>query len=180
MKSSLRAFLLGINASYWFLPSLLTLFALGLAVLTIELDRAGAGVFLERIDEWHPGAEAARSQLNAVATSMITVAATVFAITIAAVSFASGHYGPRVLANFMRDRGNQFSLGVFIVFIDALAGVARGAATEHRRQSVLKEGRTFFAQVETELKGPALQEMRERLARFEAELAGTSDRPSSV
>lgn len=114
MRSKLRAFLLGINASYWFLPTLLSLFALGLAVLTIELDRAGAGAFLERMGEWDPSAESARSQLNAIATSMITVAATVFAITIAAVSFASGHYGPRVLANFMRDRGNQLSLGVFV------------------------------------------------------------------
>jgi uncharacterized membrane protein len=130
MKSSLRAFLLGINASYWFLPSLLTLFALGLSVLTIELDRAGAGVFLERIGEWDPGAEGARSQLNAIATSMITVAATVFAITIAAVSFASGHYGPRVLANFMRDRGNQLSLGVFVATFVYNLMVLRTVRTE--------------------------------------------------
>ena len=45
---------------------------------------------------------------------MISVAGTVFAITIAAVVYASGNYGPRLLTNFMTDRGNQLSLGVFI------------------------------------------------------------------
>src|SRR3546814_20382445 len=45
---------------------------------------------------------------------MIGVASTVFAITIAAVVYASGTYGPRLLTNFMTDRGNQLSLGVFV------------------------------------------------------------------
>ena len=41
-------------------------------------------------------------------------ASTVFSITIAAVAYASGNYGPRLLSNFMNDRGNQLSLAVFI------------------------------------------------------------------
>src|SRR3546814_15686743 len=45
---------------------------------------------------------------------MIGVASTVFAITIAAVVYASGTYGPRLLTNFMTDRGNKLSLGVFV------------------------------------------------------------------
>jgi uncharacterized membrane protein len=45
---------------------------------------------------------------------MIAISSTVFAITISAVAFASGNYGPRLLTNFMNDRGNQVSLGVFI------------------------------------------------------------------
>ena len=45
---------------------------------------------------------------------LISVAGTVFAITIAAVVYASGSYGPRLLANFMEDRGNQLSLATFI------------------------------------------------------------------
>jgi uncharacterized membrane protein len=38
----------------------------------------------------------------------------VFSITIAAVAYASGTYGPRLLNNFMEDRGNKVSLAVFI------------------------------------------------------------------
>ena len=45
---------------------------------------------------------------------MITVAGTVFSITIAALSLASSQFGPRLLRNFTRDRGNQIVLGTFI------------------------------------------------------------------
>lgn len=46
--------------------------------------------------------------------STITVAGVVFSITLAAVTYASGQYGPRLLSEFVRDRGNQVTLGVFI------------------------------------------------------------------
>jgi uncharacterized membrane protein len=111
MGSGGRAFLLGMRGSYWFVPSLLILAALGLALGTLALDRAGHGAFLAHLS---PSAEGARQQLQAVTSAMLTVAATVFAITIAAVSFASGNFGPRILTNFMHDRGNQISLGVFV------------------------------------------------------------------
>jgi uncharacterized membrane protein len=114
MRSSLRAFWLSVQASYWFIPTVLTLFALILSFVTVQLDRTGISWWFEELGEWNPSAEGARSQLSAIANSMITVAATVFAVTIAAVSFASGNYGPRLLSNFMQDRGNQISLGVFV------------------------------------------------------------------
>jgi uncharacterized membrane protein len=38
----------------------------------------------------------------------------VFSVTIAAVVYGSGQYGPRILSNFMSDRGNQVTLGTFI------------------------------------------------------------------
>ena len=115
MPAWLRKVWLDLNASYWFIPSLLTLVAAILAIVTIALDRNGAGAWLVGtgwIDT--SSAEGARSQLSVIASSMIAIASTVFAITIAAVAFASGNYGPRLLTNFMNDRGNQVSLGVFI------------------------------------------------------------------
>src|SRR5690606_14060281 len=60
------------------------------------------------------GASASRSMLAAVAGSMITVAGTVFSITLVALSLASSQYSSRVLRNFMRDRTNQAVLGVFV------------------------------------------------------------------
>jgi uncharacterized membrane protein len=45
---------------------------------------------------------------------MVTVAGVVFSITIVALSYASSQYGPRVLTNFMSDRGNTVTLGTFI------------------------------------------------------------------
>jgi len=111
----LRRIGLSIDGSYWFLPALLSLGAVMLAAATLWLDSRGAGAWLDR-SSWIDAADAegARNLLNVIAGSMITVAATVFSITIAAVVYASGSYGPRLLNNFMEDRGNQLSLGTFI------------------------------------------------------------------
>jgi uncharacterized membrane protein len=45
---------------------------------------------------------------------VITVAGVVFSITIASLTLASQQYGPYLLRNFLRDRGNQFTLGTFL------------------------------------------------------------------
>lgn len=113
MQNSTRSIWLSLRASYWFIPAVLALFALALAFTTIHLDRAGASTWLQ---SWFEAArpEGARAQLTVIASAMAGVASTVFAITIAAVAYASGNYGPRLLTNFMTDRGNQLSLGVFI------------------------------------------------------------------
>lgn len=115
MPSSLRSLWLSLKASYWFIPSLLTVFALMLALVTVHLDRTWGSAWLNSYG-WFDGArpEGARAQLTVLASAMIAVSSTVFAITIAAVAYASGNYGPRLLTNFMNDRGNQLSLGVFI------------------------------------------------------------------
>jgi len=104
-----------VRASYWFLPTLLACagFALGLSLVLVDarLGDAWLGQY-----EWFYGSrpEGARSMLSTIASSTITVAGVVFSITLAAVTYASGQFGPRLLGNFMRDRGNQASLGVFI------------------------------------------------------------------
>jgi len=122
MTASLRKFWLQIRASYWFIPAVLTLCAVLLATVTIWIDHRGKADWL-----WGTGwlrttsAEGARGLLSVIASAMISIASTVFAITIAAVVYASGSYGPRLLSNFMSDRGNQVSLGTFIAtFVYAL------------------------------------------------------------
>jgi uncharacterized membrane protein len=102
--------------SYWFVPSLMTLGAILLSLVTLRID---AGLSLETVQKvgwllYTGGPEGARGVLQAVAGSMITVAGVVFSITIVALTLASSQFGPRVLANFMRDRGNQIVLGTFI------------------------------------------------------------------
>lgn len=115
MLAWLRGTVLGLKENYWIIPALLTIGAMGLSGLTIHLDWTGAAERLTRAGWFLPGdAEGTRTVLTVIAGSMIGVASTVFSVTIAAVAFASGNYGPRLLDNFMRDRGNQWSLGVFI------------------------------------------------------------------
>ncbi len=45
---------------------------------------------------------------------MMTIASVTFSITIVALQLASSQFGPRLLRNFMRDRGNQVAIGTFI------------------------------------------------------------------
>ena len=104
-----------ISASYWFLPSVMAVLAACLAFLLIEIDVnvqpdwLGVGPFLYATQP-----DGARAILSAIGGSMIGVAGTVFSVTMAAVVFASGSFGPRLLTNFMNDRGNQVTLGVFV------------------------------------------------------------------
>ena len=115
MVSHLKKFWYSINASYWFYPALFSIAALALAFLTIWLDRNGFAEFLNQVQYVTMSRpDGAANMLTVIAGSMIGVASTVFSITIAAVAYASGNYGPRLLTNFMEDKGNQLSLAVFI------------------------------------------------------------------
>jgi len=103
------------RTSFWFVPTVIVLGAVGLATGLISLD---ANVELHVDKRWPllfgAGAAGARGLLTAVASSMITVAGVVFSITIVALSLTSSQYTSRVLRNFMRDRMNQIVLGVFV------------------------------------------------------------------
>lgn len=115
MFARIRGWLIGIRGSYWFLPTVMTLVAVGLSFVTVSLDDSHAVDWLSAIGVFLPGhSDGIRTVLTVIAGSMIGVAATVFSITVAAVAYASGNYGPRLLNNFMRDRGNQLALGIFV------------------------------------------------------------------
>lgn len=99
-----------LSSSYWFVPAIMIALSVLLAIGAIQIDRA-----------WQPelsviysgGADGARTLLSIIAGSVITVAGVVFSITIATLTQASSQFGPRLLRNFMRDRGNQIVLGMF-------------------------------------------------------------------
>ncbi len=115
MKARLSTFLDRIRSSYWFVPAVMSLMAVLLSIFMLSLDRR----YADRIpsDAWwlySGGDEGARVVLSAIVTSMISVTSVVFSITIVALTLAAGQFGSRVLRNFMRDRGNQFTLGTFI------------------------------------------------------------------
>jgi len=104
-----------IRASYWFLPTVLVIFGLLLATLTEWIDR-DISVLPFNLPETFidTQADGARSTLAVIAQSIIGVTGVTFSMTLVAVSFASGNFGPRLIGNFMRDRGNQWSLGILI------------------------------------------------------------------
>ena len=115
MNSTLMRIADDLRGSYWFLPSIMAVGAIALAGGMIFLDTHAGSGWMDRLP-WLYAArpDGARQVLSAISSSMITVAGTVFSVTIAAVVYASGQYGPRLLSNFMSDRGNQVTLGTFI------------------------------------------------------------------
>jgi len=122
MTSQIRFYLARLGANYWFYPALFAILAAVLGLVLVSLDRNGWSDFLYDVDWLVPAQpRGAADILTVIAGSMITVASTVFSITIVAVSYASGTYGPRLLTNFLEDRGNQISLATFIAtFVYAL------------------------------------------------------------
>ncbi len=136
MTAEIRFFWTRLNANYWFYPALFSILAALLAVAMVAIDRAGGAEMLsdyEWIVPMRP--KGAADVLILMAGSMIGVASTVFSITLVAVTYASGTYGPRLLTNFMEDKGNQLSLATFIgSFVYALV-VLRSVRAENETPS---------------------------------------------
>ena len=105
---------LRLRYSYWFVPTLMMVGSVGLAMALLTVDRGFANGGIELGWVYAGGTDGAREVLSVIAGSMITVAGVVFSITVVALQLASSQFGPRILRNFMRDRGNQIVLGTFV------------------------------------------------------------------
>ena len=103
-------------STFWFVPTLIVLLMTGAAAGFLQLDEhLNASDLLTTFPFLYTGGiQSTRSILSSIGSSMITVAGTTFSITIAALTLASSNFGPRLLRNFMNDRGNQVVLGVFV------------------------------------------------------------------
>lgn len=104
-----------LRSSLWFVPALIVLGSMGVAHLLVEIAASVpslSGAQLPKLLQF--SAEGSRAMLSAIATAMITTAGVAFSITIVTLSLASTQYSPRVLQQFMRDRANQWVLGVFV------------------------------------------------------------------
>lgn len=121
-RAALAKLVQDIRASYWFLPTILAVLAVVLAQITLAIDLNTDRSWLVLPPSWTTTqVDGARSTLSVVASAIIGVTGVMFSMTLVAVSFASGNFGPRLIGNFMRDRGNQWSLGILIAtFVYAL------------------------------------------------------------
>lgn len=114
LGSRFSSLLFAMINSYWFFPLIIVILSISLAIGTTLFD---AYIFpsLELDLRWlfATSAEGARQVLSTIAGSMITVAGVTFSLTTVAVSNAAISFGPRLVKNFMGDRSNQITLGVF-------------------------------------------------------------------
>jgi uncharacterized membrane protein len=104
-----------LRTTLWLVPTLLVLTSVGLFAVTYGLDVAAYHHRLTYPSLIRtPSADAARQLLIAIAAAVITVVGVVFSITILALTLASQQFGPRMMRNFIRDVGNQVTLGVWV------------------------------------------------------------------
>jgi uncharacterized membrane protein len=104
-----------VRSSLWFFPGLLTLTGMTLAMITVRIDESvNPEGRMQSLWLFSGGAEGARGVLSAIASTTVTVAATVFSIVVVAIQLASSQFTPRVLQSIMRDRVNQITLGAFL------------------------------------------------------------------
>lgn len=123
-----------LHSSYWFIPLLVTLagVALALTLLVVDarvsLDPEGLLAVLRP-----SSADGARALLSAIIGAMITAISVTFSVTIVALTVAAQHFGPRVLNSFVRQTSAQVVLGTFLgtfVYSVLALGAIRGSGAE--------------------------------------------------
>jgi uncharacterized membrane protein len=97
--------------------------------LMIAIDLGLCGAVLSSVEEstpllvdWVPSTlfpsrqdpQVAQAILSVIATSIMTVVSIVFAILLMTLTLASMQFSPRILISFVRDRGTQWTLGIFL------------------------------------------------------------------
>jgi len=109
-----------LRTTFWFVPSLLVIASGVLFLVTFEIDWAAYHYQLAHRHQPLPhwlvvtSAGAGREVIIALAAAIVTVVGVVFSITIVALTLASQQFGPRMMRNFVRDVGNQVTLGIFV------------------------------------------------------------------
>jgi uncharacterized membrane protein len=100
----------------WFVPAVLIVVATLTFAATFMIDVAAYFHHLQLPTWLRSGTSqsGALQVLIAIAAAIITVVGVVFSITILALTLASQQFGPRMMRNFVRDVGNQVTLGVFV------------------------------------------------------------------
>ncbi|MBE3039844.1 MAG: DUF2254 domain-containing protein [Chloroflexi bacterium] len=112
--NKLKHFWSTLRSSFWFVPSLIVVISIVLAMELIEADS-----FASRQWQAHwprlfgAGAAGARGMLSTIAGSMMTVVGVTFSMTLVTLALASSQYTSRILRNFMSDRVTQVVLGIF-------------------------------------------------------------------
>jgi uncharacterized membrane protein len=104
-----------LRTSLWWVPTLEVAAAFLLFWGCYLLDRAAYDGTL-KLPSWviSGTADASRQILAALAAAIITVIGVVFSVILVALTLAASQLGPRMLRNFMRDRGTQWTLGTFV------------------------------------------------------------------
>ncbi|MBD0324301.1 MAG: DUF2254 domain-containing protein, partial [Aldersonia sp.] len=108
-----------LRGSLWFLPTVAVVVAVIAAEVMVRIPTLESGALADLLAA---DVDGARGMLTAIAGSVITVTGLVFSLMVVSLQLASQQFSPRLMRTFMRDRGTQVVLGVFLAtFAYALA-----------------------------------------------------------
>ncbi len=138
VRAVLSALRDGMRTQLWPLPTvgvgLAVVLGVGLPRLDARIDpRLPSGV---TIYLFSGGANAARSVLSAVASSLITVTSLTFSLTVVTLQLASSQFSPRLLRTFTRDRFVHVTLALFLATFTYALTVLRTVRTAADGQQV--------------------------------------------
>lgn len=115
-----------LRGSLWFLPTVAVVVAIALAEVARHLSLPDASLLGRVIDA---DVDGARGLLVAVAGSVITVTGLVFSLMVVSLQLASQQFSPRLLRTFLRDRGTQIVLSIFLATFAYSLAVLRSVRT---------------------------------------------------
>jgi uncharacterized membrane protein len=130
-----------VRTRLWPLPTIAVVFALVLGLTVPHVDAA----IDDDLPSWLNGslfggdADAARSLLGAIASSLITVTALTFSLTVVTLQLASSQFSPRLLRTFTRDLFVQVTLALFLATFTyslTVLRAVRGSGDDGRVQLV--------------------------------------------
>ena len=108
-----RARLLGrLQSSLWFIPLMYAVLGLAISGVTMFVDQRTDYQLLSM--DFIGGPDAALAILGTVAASMVSLLATVLAITMVVVQLAMAQFSPRIVQTFLQDRPSQNAIGLFV------------------------------------------------------------------
>ena len=100
-----------VRTRIWLIPSLGLLGGLGLAVVTIAVDRAHHFSLISQAVTGTP--TDVQTILSTSATALVTLTSVVLSLTLVAVQLAMGQFSPRIVGALLNDRLSQAAIALF-------------------------------------------------------------------
>jgi uncharacterized membrane protein len=130
MLVRLQALAERMGASLWAVPLLFVVASIALATLLLYVDAAIARDRDGPAFIYGEQADSARATLSAIASAMLTFTGLVFTVTMLVLQLAASQLSPGVMSTFLRDRGNQVVLGLFVATLVFALVVLRAVRDE--------------------------------------------------
>jgi uncharacterized membrane protein len=107
-----------VRSTYWFLPLIMTIISIILAILLLKANQQISNASLEnKVYIYHINPSSVHSILLNIASTSLGVIGIVFSITLVPLTIAASQYGPILIRSFLRDTTTQVVLGTYCATI---------------------------------------------------------------